>query len=137
MCYKHTMYIIGDCEKVSLTTELTDTMYLHGIREVAIVEYKDRFTASAQINKNIINKLEQLYDDLADTINDNLVSINPSEHHNNTWVVTITKPNPLLKYDFMRFRTNTQDNAYNLFKQQIGVILTGISERIDLLTEEE
>lgn len=137
MCYKHTMYIIGDGEKVSLTTELTDTMYLHSIREVVIVDYKDRFTASAQINKNIVNKLEKLYDDLVDTVNDKLISFTPSEYHNNVWVVTLTKSNPLLKCDFMRFRSNTQDNAYNLFKQQIGVILTGISERIDLLTEEE
>ncbi len=130
------MYIIGDGEKVSLTTELTDTMYLHSIREVVIVDYKDRFTASAQMNKNIINKLEKLYDDLIDTVNDKLVSFTPSEHHNSVWVVNIIKPNPLLKNDYMPFRTNTQDNAYNLFKQQIGVILTGISERIDLLTED-
>lgn len=131
------MYIIGDGEKVSLTTELTDTISLHGIREVAIADYKNRFTASTQMNKTIINKLEQLYDDLVDTINDNLISIKQSECHNSVWVVTITKPNPLLKNDYMQFTTNTQDNAYNLFKQQVGTILTGISERIDLLTEEE
>lgn len=137
MCYKHTMYIMGEGDKVSLTTELTDTMHLHGIREVDIVDFKDRFTASTQMNKNIINKLERLYDDLTDTVNGKLVTFTPCEYHNNTWVVTIIKPNPLMKYDFMRLRTNTQDNAYNLFKQRICAILTGISERIDLLTEEE